>query len=109
MEHEAILKFSHGVVFIGIELSPTLEAAEFSAQGQVFHCKFRHQVCSSIQRQVFQRKIRKQGCSFTTDGIGAVASRCFPHPTFSVASEQTLKDLKISQENQRGGEESGFG
>ena len=41
--------------------------------------------------------------------IGAAASRCFPHSTLSLASEQTLKDLKRSQEHQRGGEESGFG
>ena len=43
------------------------------------------------------------------DIYGAGASRCFPHPTFSLASEQTLKDLKRSQEHQRGGEESEFG
>ena len=41
--------------------------------------------------------------------IGAVASRCFPHPTLSLASEQTLKDLKRYQGHKRGGEESGFG
>ena len=41
--------------------------------------------------------------------IGAVASRCFLHPTLSLASERTLKDLKRSQGHQRGGEESGFG
>ena len=29
--------------------------------------------------------------------IAAVASHCFPHPTLSFASEQTLKDLKRSQ------------
>ena len=39
----------------------------------------------------------------------AVASHCFPHPTLSLASEQTLKDLKISLSPQHGGEESGFG
>ena len=49
------------------------------------------------RRQVFHRKLRNQGCSFTRNLIGAVASRCFPHPTLSVASEQTLKDLKRSQ------------
>ena len=31
------------------------------------------------------------------------------HPNLSLASEQTLKGLKKSQEHQRGGEESGFG
>ena len=41
--------------------------------------------------------------------VCAVASRCFPHSTFSLASEQTLKDLKRSQGHQRGDEESGFG
>ena len=60
-------------------------------------------------RQVFHHKLRNQGCSFTRDLIGAVASRCFPHPTLCLASEQTLKDLKRSQGHQRGGEENGFG
>ena len=41
--------------------------------------------------------------------ICAVASHCFLHPTLSLVSEQTLKDLKRSQGHQRGGEESGFG
>ena len=41
--------------------------------------------------------------------LGAVASRCFPHPTLSLASEQTLIDLRRSQGHQCGGEESGFG
>ena len=61
------------------------------------------------QRQIFNCKLRNQGCSFSRDLIGSVASRCFPHPTHSLASEQTLKDLKRSQRHQRGGEESGFG
>ena len=62
--------------------------------------------CSSAHRQFFHRKLRDRGCSVTIEGIGAVASRCFPHPTLSLASEQTLKDLKRSQGHQRGGEES---
>ena len=62
------------------------------------------------QRQVFHRKLRNQGCSFTKDLIcAAVAFRSFSHPTLSLASEQTLKDLERSQGHQRGGEESGFG
>ena len=61
------------------------------------------------RRQVFHRKLRNQGSSFTRDLIGAVASRCFPNTTLSLASEQTLKDLKRSQGHQRGDEESGFG
>ena len=60
-------------------------------------------------RQVFHRKLRNQGGSFTRDLIGAVASRCFLHPTPSLASEQTLKDLKRSQWHRHGSEESGFG
>ena len=49
------------------------------------------------RRQVFHRKLRNQGCNLTRDLIRALASRCFPHPTLSLASEQTLKDLKSSQ------------
>ena len=52
------------------------------------------------RRQVFHRKLRNQGCSFTRDWIGAGASRCFLHPTLSLATEQTLKDLKRSQGHQ---------
>ena len=48
---------------------------EYSAQWQVFHCKPRNQ-CSS----------------FIRDWIGGVASHCFPQPTLSLTSEQTLKD-----------------
>ena len=62
-----------------------------------------------FQRQVFHRKLRNQGCSFTRDSIAAVVSRCFAHSTLTLASEQTLKDLKIFEGHQRGGEESGFG
>ena len=39
-------------------------SSEFSAQGQVFHCKLSDQGCSSAQRQVFHRKLRNHGCSF---------------------------------------------
>ena len=60
------------------------------------------------RRQVFQRKLRNQGWSFTRNLIFAVASRCYPHLTLSLASEQTLKDLKRYQGHQRGDEESGF-
>ena len=38
-----------------------------SAQGQVLHCKLRHQGCNSAQRQVFRCKLRNLGCSFTRD------------------------------------------
>ena len=49
------------------------------------------------RRQVFHRKLRNQCCSVTRDLIGAVASRCFPHPTLSLATEKTLKGLKRSK------------
>ena len=39
-------------------------------------------------RQVFHCKVRNQGCNFTRDLLSAVASRCFPHPTLSLASEK---------------------
>ena len=41
--------------------------------------------------------------------IGAVASRCFPHPTLYLAYEQILTDLERYQGHQRGAEETGFG
>ena len=44
-----------------------ISSSECSAQGQVFHCKLRHQGCNSAQRHVFHRKLRNQGCSFTRD------------------------------------------
>ena len=40
------------------------------------------------RRQVFHQRLRNQCCSFTRDWIGAVASRCFLHPTISSASEK---------------------
>ena len=79
-----------------------------SAQGQVFHFKRRNQGSSSAQSR----------SSTTNSGTkvavllginGSLASRCFPHPTLCLASEQTLKDQKRSQVHQLGGEESGFG
>ena len=60
-------------------------------------------------KRVFHHKLRNHGWSFTRDWIGAVASRCLPHPTLSLASEQTIKDLKRPQGHQRGGKENGFG
>ena len=46
------------------------------------------------RKQAFHQKLRNQGCSFTRYWIGAVDSRCFPHPTLSLASEQALKIWK---------------
>ena len=80
-----------------------------SAQRQVFHCKLRHQDYSSAQREGLPPQTQEPRLQFYKGWIGAVPSHCFPHSTFSLASEQTLKDLKISQGHQRGGEASGFG
>ena len=95
-------------VFFGISCIHTYISSMFcpKAGPSLQAEKPRLQFC---RRQVFHRKLRGQGCSFTRDLIGAVASHCFPHPTLSLASEQTLKDLKRSQGHQRGDEESGFG
>ena len=50
----------------------------------------RLQIC---RKHVFHRKLRNQGCSFSRDWRGAVASRCFSHPTlFSIWT-----DLKRSE------------
>ena len=47
-----------------------------SAQGQVLHCKLRHQGCNSAQRQVFHCELRNPGCSFSRDEIrGATAPK----------------------------------
>ena len=51
-----------------------------SAQGQVLHCKLRHQGCNSAQRQVFHCKLRN---------LGMNRCNCFlllsvPHSLFSI-------------------------
>ena len=75
-------------------------SSECSAEGQVLHCRRRNLGLQFCRRQDFHCKFKNQGCSFIRDWIGATASRCFPHPTLSLASEQTLKDLKRSQGHQ---------
>ena len=76
--------WTQSVKFISVQLVYCPKAGP-SLQAE----KPRLQFC---QRQVFHHKLRDQGCSFTRDLIGAEASHCFPHPTLSLASEQTLKD-----------------
>ena len=46
---------------------PPVHQHQCSAQGQVLHCKLRHQGCNSAQRQVFHCKLRNLDCSFTRD------------------------------------------
>ena len=82
---------------------------EYAAQGQVPHCKLRNQGCSSAQRQIFHRKFRNQAAVLLgMDRCGSFPLLSAPH-SLSLASEQTLKDLRRSQGYQRGGDESGFG
>ena len=80
---------------------------ECSAQGQVLHCKRRKLGCSSAKGNT------------STENSGTKAAvlpgmiRCGSFPllsasTLSLASEQTLKDLKRSQGHQRGSVENGF-
>ena len=76
---------------------------EYSAQGQALNFKLRNQDCS------YFKGMSPTANSETQAAVSLGMDRCFPHTTLSLASEQTLKDLKRSQGHQRGGEESGFG
>ena len=62
------------------------------------------------------QNVLPRGRSFTANSGTKAAvllgmNRCgsFPNPNLSLAPEPTLKDVKRSQEPQRGGEVSGFG
>ena len=68
--------------------------------------ELRPQFCSKADLTLQTLEPRLQ---FYWGWIGAIVSRCFPHPTLSLTSGQILKNLKRSQESKRGGEESGFG
>ena len=64
-----------------------------SAQGQVFHCKFRHLGCSSVQRQVLHHKLRNQGCSFTRDEyVWYLPTAIHPHSLFSIWTDLTRSE-----------------
>ena len=71
----------------------------------VYHC---HVSLQSRRKMIFIIIIRVF-CRPTRNWRGAVASRCFPHSTLSLASEQTLKGLKRSQGHRLWGKGSGFG
>ena len=88
-------EFIHRSIWIqrfAVRLLGTLHIIMCSAQGQVLHCKLRHQGCNSSQKQVFHCKLRNLGYSFT---VGAVAFCCFPHPSLSLFSIWT--NLKKSE------------
>ena len=59
------LKMNTAVIIYMLEYIIKNSSSVCYAQGQVFHCKLRHQGCSSAQRQVFHCKLRNQDCSFT--------------------------------------------
>ena len=69
---------------------------------------------SGIKAEVLPKGRSSNANSRTKVAVLLGMNRCgsFPllsAPTLSLASEQTLKDLKRFQGHQRGGEESGFG
>ena len=56
---------------------------EYSAQGQVLHCKLSNQGCSSAQRQVFHRKLRNP-VLLGMDRCGSFPLLSAPHSLFSI-------------------------
>ena len=61
-----------------------------SSQGHVFHCKLSTQA-SVLPKGRSSTANSETKVAVLLGKIGAVASRCFPHYTVSLASEQTLK------------------
>ena len=56
-----------------------------SAQGQVIHCKLRHQGCNSDQRQVFHCKLRNLGTVLLgMNRCGSFPLLSAPHSLFSI-------------------------
>ena len=76
-----------------------LSSSECSAQRHVLHWKRRNLGCSSAEGRSSTTNSGTK--DFTRDLTGAVASRCFPHSTLSLASEQTLKDPRSTNEEVR--------
>ena len=79
---EAFEGFERAARFIGLQIIIIIIIRVFcpKAGPSLQAEKPRLQFC---RRQVFHRKLRNKGCSFTRNLIGAVLSRCFPHPTLS--------------------------
>ena len=76
-----------------------ISSSEYSAQGQVLHCKLRNQGRSSVQKQVFTANSGTQAAVLL--GMDRCSNFPFlsaPHSLF--ASEQSLNDLKRSQWHQ---------
>ena len=96
-------------------IAKLLEASIFKSSSSVFCPRAGPSLQTQAPRLKFYPKAglplqnQEPKLQFYYGRIGAVVSRCFPHPTLSLASEQTLKDMKRSQGHQQGGEESGFG
>ena len=58
------LTYRHSILLCNLKYH---QHQQCSAQGEVLHCKLRHQGCNSAQTQVFHCKLRNLGCSFTRD------------------------------------------
>ena len=68
-------------------------SSEYSAQGQVLHCKLRNQRRSSARRQVFHRKLRNPGCILLwVDRYGSFPLLSAPQSLSSIWT-----NLKISE------------
>ena len=69
-------------------------------KGQVLNCKRRNLSCSSAEGRSSTANSRTKVQFY--QGLNRCGSfPCFAHPTLSLASEQTLKDLKSSQGHRR--------
>ena len=73
--------------------SSSSSSSEYSAQGQVLHCKLRNQGRNSAQRQVFHRKLRNQGSFYQgLNRCGSFPMLSAPHSLVSIWT-----DLKIPE------------
>ena len=82
-------------------MSPST-SSECAAEGQVFHCKLRHQGCSSAQKLAFHTNSgTKAAVLLGMNSCGRFLLLSAPHFLFSIWT-----DLKRSLGYQHGGEES---
>ena len=86
-----ILPVSHSLFIIAVRKSNSTFSNhhhhhhQCSAQGQVLHCRLRHQGCNSAKRRVFHCKLRNLGCSFTRDEMcSSFPLVSAPHSLFSI-------------------------
>ena len=77
-----------------------------SAQGQVFHCKLKHQGCSYSQRSSTSNVGTKVAVLLGINRCGSFPLLSPPHSPFSIWTD-LKRSVKRSQGHHRGGEESG--